>query len=75
MADRIDTHPLSKPANGRAICSNADRAAEVASEVLGQRSAKAKPGALERHLNDAPDVPPMPGDELLTNDDQSADNP
>ena len=39
-------------------------AVEVASEFLGKRAADAKPGALERYLNDAPDVPPMPGDEL-----------
>ena len=39
-------------------------AVEVASELLGKRAANAKPGALERYLNDAPDVPPMSGDEL-----------
>ena len=39
-------------------------AVEVASEFLAQRAAKAKPGDLERYLNDARDVPPVPGDEL-----------
>lgn len=39
-------------------------AVEVASEFLGKRAADAKTGGLERYLNDAPDVPPMPGDEL-----------
>ena len=39
-------------------------AVEVASEFLAQRAAKAKPGDLERYLKAAPDVPPMPGDEL-----------
>lgn len=42
-------------------------AVEVASEFLARRAADAKPGALERCLNDAPDVPPMPGDELSPN--------
>lgn len=42
-------------------------AVEVASEFLGRRAAMAKRGALERHLNDAPDVPPVPGDELPPN--------
>ena len=39
-------------------------AVEVASEFLGKRAADAKPGELERYLDEAPDVPPMPGDEL-----------
>ena len=42
-------------------------AVEVASEFLARRAALAKPGALERHLNDAPDVAPVPGDELPPN--------
>lgn len=42
-------------------------AVEVASEHLVQRAAKAKPGDLERYLDDAPDVPPVPGDELPPN--------
>ena len=39
-------------------------AVEVASEFLGKRAADVKAGALERCLDDAPNVPPMPGDEL-----------
>lgn len=42
-------------------------AVEVASEFLGKRAADANTGALGRYLNDAPDVPPMPGDELPPN--------
>lgn len=37
---------------------------QAPSEFLAQRAARAKPGDLERYLNDAPDVPPVPGDEL-----------
>ena len=36
---------------------------QAPSEFLAHRAAKAKPGDLERHLNDAADVPPVPGDE------------
>ena len=32
--------------------------------LRAQRAARAKPGDLERYLNDAPAVPPVPGDEL-----------
>ena len=39
-------------------------AVEVASEYLAQRAAKAKPGDLERYLDDAPEGPLVPGDEL-----------
>ena len=39
-------------------------AVEVANEFLGKRAADAKPGEFERYLDEAPDVPPMPGDEL-----------
>ncbi|MCY4058630.1 MAG: pilus assembly protein HicB [Gammaproteobacteria bacterium] len=39
-------------------------AVEVASEFLGKRASDAEPGALEGYLDDAPDVPPIPGDEL-----------
>lgn len=41
-----------------------DRAVEVARELLARRAAKAEPRDLERYLNEAPDVPPVPGDEL-----------
>ena len=39
-------------------------AVEVASEFLAQRAARAKPGDLQRYLNDAPAAAPVPGDEL-----------
>lgn len=42
-------------------------AVEVASEFLAKRAADAKPGALVRYLNGAPDITPMPDDELLSN--------
>ncbi|MCY3841172.1 MAG: pilus assembly protein HicB [Gammaproteobacteria bacterium] len=39
-------------------------AVEVASEFLRKRASDAEPGELDRYLDDAPDVPPIPGDEL-----------
>ena len=39
-------------------------AVEAADEFLKQRGAEARPGDLPRYLDDAPDVPPEPGDEL-----------
>ena len=39
-------------------------AVETAAEFFDRRGAKAKPVDLARHLDNAPDVPPQPGDEL-----------
>ncbi len=37
---------------------------ETAEELLKRRAAGAKPGDLMHYLDRAPDVPPIPGDEL-----------
>ncbi len=39
-------------------------AVEAASEFLEHRAAGAKPDELTRYLDNAPDTPPAPGDEL-----------
>jgi hypothetical protein len=39
-------------------------AVETAEQLLKRRSAGAKPGDLMRYLDGAPDLPPLPGDEL-----------
>ena len=39
-------------------------AVEAADEFLKRRAAGARPGDLTRHLDEAPDAPPAPGDEL-----------
>ena len=39
-------------------------AVETAAEFFDRRGAKAKPVDLARRLDNAPDVPPQPGDEL-----------
>ena len=39
-------------------------AVEAASEFLAKRAANATPGDLGRFLDNAPDAPPVPGDEM-----------
>ena len=38
-------------------------AVETAARLFARRGANAKPNALQRYLDEAPDVPPVPGDE------------
>lgn len=39
-------------------------AVETAAEFFDRRGARSTPGDLTRHLDNAPDAPPQPGDEL-----------
>ena len=39
-------------------------AVETAEVLLAERAARATPGDLQRHLDTAPNTPPVPGDEM-----------